>query len=291
MKFTFGIFFFLILIAGCRNPSSKPTSDKEEMKLRGPVKYIGEIEYTRTGKYTNYYSFLNSGEILEQSSFNPDGSLIRKWKCQFDPEGRKTTLQCFVKNDSLSYVLHYFYNNRGKISSTYLDQHGVYAKRSDILYNENDEVIKEVIFGMNSGIESQTDYTYAQGKVKEEKHYEKFQNRRWKQIYHFEKSKKTTTYLNDDGLLMNTVIVRMDAKDRMIAEDIYDKKNTLQKSTIYSYNRTGDFSKITVKIPSEALHQTHRYFYQYDQHSNWILLVDSLDNEIDKTLTRKIQYY
>lgn len=135
----------LAMIWACQKPpQGNIKSDLDLRNLKGNVKTITEINYTISGKYQTTILFNEDGFITEQTTYNPDGSLIRKWINEYDDQNRQLSRHCYVRNDSLSYILHYRYNSHGKLASTHvLAPDNRLITQYATQYDEKQNVIKE----------------------------------------------------------------------------------------------------------------------------------------------------
>jgi hypothetical protein len=99
VKSTAWIWFVLLpVLSSClKKQVDKLESDKDILKLQGNVKSMLDINYSVSGKYTTYFAFNKKGCIVEQTSYNNDGSLIRKWIYTYDSKNNKQKRYCYVE--------------------------------------------------------------------------------------------------------------------------------------------------------------------------------------------------
>jgi hypothetical protein len=134
------------IAVSCNKSNVQVNNELKDWRLKDTVKSVSETNYSNTGKYTTFLLFRPTGFIQEQSAFNPDGSLIRRWIFEYNSLDQKLTRSCYVLNDSLSGILHYSYNKHDNIVKEELkNPRGELISDTEFDYsvtqNENDDIL------------------------------------------------------------------------------------------------------------------------------------------------------
>lgn len=288
------IFGFLIVQIGVSCSKSNIDNDLKRWRLHGAVKSVSEIDYSHTGKYNTFLLFTPDGYIQEQSSFNPNGSLIRKWVFQYNTRNQKLSRSCYVLNDSLSGILHYSYNQDKLIEEKLLNPHGGLISETDYEYDVNRNEVERRFLNQNAKIQGRILSLYDSKKnVIEELHIDSALRQHWKL-----KNKYNQEGLNVEilYLLLNDSLIKKSTysylSDKQVGEaGFYNGKNELISKTIYQYDKhSNTTSKIIFYIPDKKI-EKHLFVYEYDKHKNWTSRKEYINDEIDDIITRKLEYY
>jgi len=295
ISYIFGLIILVEIASSCNNNKLVVNNDLKEWGLQGEVKMITEIDYSNSGKYTTYLQFNPYGFVQKQSSFNPDGSLIRKWEYKNNARNQKLVRYCYVLKDSLSGILHYSYNKDEKIvEEKLLNPKGGLISNTIHEYDGNLNEIERKFLNENSKILSRVSYKYGNKKyIIEELHSDSVTRQFWKQknIY------------NPQGL--NVEILYVTLKDSLVNRSTYSYLSNKQVGEVCSYNGKSELiSKnryeydnqlnITGKLMYYALEKTSEkrsFVYKYDQHNNWTSRYEYINNKLDDMITRKLEYY
>jgi hypothetical protein len=290
-----GFIIMAQIAVSCNKSNVFVNNEMKEWRLQGSVKSVSETDYSNTGKYTTFLLFRPNGFIQEQSAFNPDGSLIRRWIFEYNSRNLKLTRSCYVLKDSLSGILHYSYNKHDKISEEkLLNPQGELISDTEYEYDVTQNEIERRFLNENTKIQGRIIFRYDDKKnVIEEIHIDSVLRQRWKQENKY----------NRKGL--NVEILYLSLKDSLIKKStytylsnkqvgeacFYSGKNELISKTTYQYdkylNTTG---KIIFYVPDKKI-EKHLFVYEYDENNNWTSRKEYINNEIDDIITRKLEYY
>jgi len=162
-------------------------NDLQQFNLKGKVKSISEINYSTSGKYHTRILFNEKGFITEQASYNADGTLIRKWVNNYEKDICKISRYCYVLNDSLSYILRYYYNRQGKLIWTKLfNPHESLISIYSTEYDDSLNIIKETLLGEDATFKHLVFHSYnSQNKIEEDLFIDSVRNNTWKQLYQY----------------------------------------------------------------------------------------------------------
>lgn len=295
-KYTLGLIFVTLLAAACKNNSEgPPDNDLKLYKLQGPVKTISETDYSNTGKYTTYLSFNTNGFIQEQSSFNPDGSLIRKWRYEYNNQNLKITRFTYILNDSLSEILHYSYNLNDR-----LDYEKLLNSKDELIsivkheYDaKQNESAKRFLDG-KSKIQGGILYTYDDKKnVVEEVHFDSVFHQNFKQIksYTHEGFVNEIKYLSMKDSLLRRVTNSYLPNNQLGETCSYYGQNELVSKTTFEYDENLNITSKLIWSPIDKTSVKHTFQYRYDKYKNWTSRNEFVNNEPVDMITRKLDYY
>lgn len=292
---TIGLILLTLFAASCNKSSKRPDNDLTTYKLLGPVKTISEIDYSTTGKYTTYLAFNTSGFIQEQSSYNPDGSLIRKWKFEYNKRNQKTVRYSYILKDSLSEILHYSYNENNKPEGEKaLNPKGGLITETKHEYDARQNEIEKKFFDENAKILGGIRYRYDdKNNVVEELHYDSVFNQNLKQEkkYSREGLNVETVYLTmKDSILRRVTNVFL--PNKQVGETcIYYGRNELVSRTSYEYDEQLNLIRKLIYSAQDKTTETHTFEYTYDKYKNWTSRNEYLNKEPVDMIIRKIEYY
>lgn len=286
----------LCILCSCKKePSKGILNDIKQYNLKGDVKAITEINYSVTGKYLTRILFNEEGFISEQSTYNPDRSLIRKWVNTYDHDNLKISRHCYVGKDSLSYILRYYYNRQGKLIWTKLfDPNEYLVSQYSTEYDDSMNVVKETFLGEDASFKHLVVHTYDdQNKVKEEVYIDSVRNHTWKQIYQYNSLSQVKEIIlkSPDDSLINTTRFTYLNNNKVDKAYHYNAKMELQSITDYAYDPMDNIVEIIELSPDNSTHQDKTYQYSYDEKGNWTFLSESVNHQPGNIITRKIEYY
>jgi hypothetical protein len=289
-----GLILVSIISFSCNKKDIAVHNELKEWKLKGKVRSISEINYSGTGKYTTYLQFNPNGFIQEQSSFNPDGSLIRRWKFEYNDRNLKLKRSCYVLNDSLSEILYFFYNENDKITEEKLinPQGGLISDiehKYDIAQNEIERRFKDE----NGKIQNRILYKYDDNKkVIEELDSNFVLHQYWelKNIYNLEGLNVEILYLSlNDSLLKRSTYTYL---NKHVDEAcFYNNKNELISKTTYKYDSQLNVTSKLTYYPFDKKTEKRTFEYEYDKNKNWTSLKEYINNEPGDIIIRKLEYY
>jgi len=271
------------------------TNDVLKYGLQGNVKSVTEVDYSNFGKYTSIMKFDENGMIQTQSSFNPDGSLIKRWQYEYNSQLQKIKRYCYVLNDSLSGIVHYNYSSTNQvIEEFFFGDKGNLISRTKNKYDNYKNLTETISADKDSAILVSVICKYdASNKLIEEVHFDSIMHKKWKQIY---------TY-NSDGL--NTEILFQSLDGVNIKKSTYsylsnklvgvfcqfNNKNQLVLKTTYEYNDKKNFTRKQVVDYLNKTDQIHTYVYKCDKHENWVFRYEYINNKIEDVISRTFEYY
>lgn len=299
MYFRFPLLLAILIISffySCNKEQQNDiNNDIKQYNLKGSVKSIEEINYSVTGKYFTRILFNEQGYITEQASYNPDGTLIRKWVNTYDKDHLKLSRHCYVGNDSLSYILRYHYNSRGKLASTRLfDPNDYLISQYSTEYDDSLNVVRETFLGEDATYKHLVVHTYDdQNKIKEDIFIDSVRHQTWKQAYQYNKLsqvKEITLKSPDDSLIKTTRYTYL-PNNKVDKVAHYNAKMELLSTTDYTYDTMDNIVEILEYSPDNETHQNKTYQYSYDEQGNWTLLSETVNHQPGNIITRKIEYY
>lgn len=270
-------------------------SDLELRNLNGKVKIITEINYTINGKYKTILLFNEEGFITEQASYNPDGSLIRKWVNEYDDQNRQLSRHCYVRDDSLSYILRFRYNDHGKLASTQLlSPVGTLIRKYITHYDDRHNVIKETALAEDATFKHLVLHKYNdQNKVAEEIYIDSLRNNTYKQIYKYNNElliDEISLKSPDDSLIKKTRYTYL-ADKKLDKAYNYNTRGELVSVKSYTYDELSNVVEVMEIFSEDKTHRNQTFQYSYDQQGNWTFLSESVNHEPGNIITRDIEYY
>lgn len=300
INFRYGSYISVFIImaqiaASCNNNNRVVNSELKEWRLQGAVKAVTEIDYSNTGKYTTCLLFKPNGFIQQQSAFNPDGSLIRRWEFEYNARNQKLTRSCYVLNDSLSGILHYSYNEYSKIVEEKLvNPLGRLISGTDYEYDADQNETERRFLGENAKIQGRILYKYDDKKnVIEELHIDSVLHQNWKQKNKYNRKGLTVEilYLSlNDSLIKKTTYTYL--SNKQVGEAcFYNGKSELVSKTTYQYDKQLNTTHILMFYALGNKIEKHLFVYTYDRHKNWTSRMEYINNEIDDIITRKLEYF
>jgi hypothetical protein len=292
------LFIFLIIAqiaTSCNKNNQVVNNELKEWKLSGAVKAVSEIDYSNTGKYTTYLRFRPNGFIQEQSSFNPDGSLIRKWEFEYNGRNQKLARYCYVLNDSLSGIMHYSYNENNKIvEEKLLNPKGGLISKIEYEYDVNQNETERKFINENTELQGRILFRYDDQKnIIEELHFDSVMHQNWKQRNTYNTQGLMTEILHlslNDSLLNKSTYTYL--SDKQVGEVcFYNGNNELISKTTYQYDKQLNTTYKLLFYVLDKKEEKHSFVYKYDRHKNWISRMEYINDEIDDIITRKLEYY
>jgi hypothetical protein len=270
-------------------------NDYQQYNLKGKVKSISEINYSVNGKYHTVIQFNEQGFIKEQASYNPDGSLIRKWVNEYGNANLKLSRYCYVGHDSLSYILRYYYNRQGKLTLTKLfDSNDYLVSQYATEYDNNLNVVKETFLGEDSSYKNLVVHTYDdQNKIKEDLFVDSVRNHAWRQLYRYNDHMQVEEIIlksPDDSMINKTRYTYLN-NNKVDKVYHYNANMQLESITDYAYDAMDNVVEMLELTPDNNTSQSKTYQYNYDQKGNWTFLAETENHKNGNIITRKIEYY
>ena len=242
-----GLIIFILLIGSCTKNSNKINNDLKGSKLNGPVKSLTEIDYSKSGEYKTYISYNTEGNVYEQSSFNPDGSLIRKWEYSYNKLNQKISRYCYVLKDSLSGISRYKYNSKGKIIEEALfDAEAGLVSKLENRFDKNQNLIEQIFSTLKIKIQGSIIFKYdKRNKLIEELQSDSVQHKNTKINYTYNKDGLNDEILykaHKDSLIKRSTFIYLSHKLVEVACQ-YDNKNNIISKTFYEYDKCDNVIK------------------------------------------------
>jgi hypothetical protein len=286
----------LFTFSSCKEQYSENLkNDREQWNLKGDVKSLSEINYSNAGKLMTNVFFNKEGYVTKQESFNPDGSLIRRWIYTYDVDNHKLTRKCYVQKDSLSYIMYYHYNEQWKIASTNLiKSNGTEGALDKIQYNNELNRSFEMNFGENNVLENSIAYKYNNNQqIIEELFVDYIIHNKQELTYKYNNKglkEEVSSWSGKGCLLMTTEYTYLENK-LIDAEYIYNDKNKLISTTLYKYNKQRNKIKILKLSPCNKILNEQTMQYKYDRKGNWTYLFGYTNGKLKAIMSHTIEYY
>ena len=282
------------LLSSCQENSGNINNERNEWKLNGAIKSILEIDYSKTGKYKAWLLFNPAGFIQEQTTYNPDGSLIRKWNYAYNSVNQKLTRHCYVLKDSLSGILHYIYNQNGKITDEKLvTPAGFPVSDVEYQYDKNQNVVEKRFIDAHGKIIVQVKSNFESNKLIEELQLDSMAHQIGKIRYSYNKDGlniEMTSYSPQDKMVKRTRYSYL-ANRQVGQTSLYNEHDELSSKIIYKYDNQGNMIlKQTLNQPGEIT-EKRTFNYKYDNRHNWIFRYEYLNDRVEDILSRKLEYY
>ena len=282
------------LLSSCQENSGNINNERNEWKLNGAIKSILEIDYSKTGKYKAWLLFNPAGFIQEQTTYNPDGTLIRRWSYTYNSLNQKLTRQCYVLKDSLSGILHYTYNQNGKITKEKLvTPAGLPISDVEYQYDKNQNVVEKRFIDAHGKIIVQVKSNFESNKLIEELQLDSMAHQIGKIRYSYNKDGlniEMTSYSPQDKMVKRTRYSYL-ANRQVGQTSLYNEHDELSSKIIYKYDNQGNMIlKQTLNQPGEIT-EKRTFNYKYDNRHNWIFRYEYLNDRVEDILSRKLEYY
>jgi hypothetical protein len=293
------LFISIILLFAfnsCLNhPLENSKNDRELSKLKGKVKSVSEINYSGAGKCLTNIFFNKNGFITKQESFNPDGSLIRRWAYTYDSNNHPLTRKCWVQKDSLSYTMYYYYNANKKLTSTRLiKSNGILGTLDTIQYDTKMNTLVERNFGEknllgNSILKKFND----RNEVIEETYKEYIIHTQGKFTYKYNNKhlQEEVSSWTDKETLGSRIHYTYFEDNNIKKAERFNHANKLVSITNYKYDKEGNLIELIELLPDNTITKKSTYNYQYDKQGNWTSFFGYINNKIETIMTRKLEYY
>jgi hypothetical protein len=259
------------------------------------VKSVSEINYSGAGKCLTNILFNPNGYITKQESFNPDGSLIRRWIYTYDLNNHPLTRKCWVQKDSLSYTMYYNYNTTNKLTSTRLiKSNGILGTLDSIQYDPKLHTLFERNFGENNLLGNSILKKFNdRNEVIEELYVEYIIHSHGKFTYKYNSKhlqEEVSSWTNKDSLV-NRIYTTYFEDNNIKKSESYNSANMLVSTINYTYDKEGNPIEIIELSPDNKIKNKSTYNYQYDKEGNWTSFFGYVNNKLETIITRKLEYY
>jgi hypothetical protein len=297
MKLRSLFLLFLFLIALACTPHAKVATNKNDLEtwaLKGKVKNLSEINYAANGKYTTKLIFNIDGNVINQSSFNSDGSLIRRWENEYE-KGLKKLRRCYVKNDSLSYTLLYNYaTDKNLVSSRIVYGDSLSEISAAFEYDADNNLVKETTYGKDGAIEGTLSNKYNQDKrlVESEKHDLILKSSIIQDYQYNARGLKTeeSFYRPNDKKRIQRISYQYGALNKPVSITTYGPEDQILEKRTFKYDPNENIVE-TLILDDKQVQKKQTTTYTYDQHGNWVRSIVRNEEETNMIIERKYDYY
>ena len=291
---TLVIVALVLLVCSCQQNSGNVNNERNEWKLRGAVKTLSEIDYSKNGKYKAWLLFNPTGFIQEQTTYNPDGSLIRKWIYTNNQLNQKLTRHCYVLKDSLSGILHYAYNQHGKITHEKLvTPAGLPVSDVEYQYDKDMNMIEKRFSDAKGKIVVRVKNKFDNNKLIEELQLDSIGQQKGKNRYSYNSNGlniEMTSFSLQDNVIKSTRYIYLENK-QVGQATLYNQHGEINSKIVYKYDNQGNVTiKQTYNLQGE-LTEKRTYTYKYDDQHNWIFRYEYLNDHVEDIISRKLEYY
>ncbi len=264
-----------LILFSCNNEKVNNLSTDEG--IEGKVKFISESDFEAKEKFGELakdsllfkitYSYDESGNEIEESSFDSKGSLLSKMSFEYDEAGNPIESNRFNSDGSLAHKFIFKYNDQGKVRerSAYdstLDNKCIFK------YNEAGKVIEK--------------YNYYSDGTLDDKMIYKYKNQ--------DKEVEINCYNSIDSVISRTVS-KYDENGKEIESNFYNPGgNTIWLTSSNKYNADGLLVE-NIYFEIERKKSVSKYIYKFDKKGNWIEKSKYVDNKPSQITVREIEYY
>ena len=281
---------------------------------------FGEFQKQGT-KNVNIYIYNAKGDLIENSQFGSDASLIEKSTNKYNDKGNLIESIIFKSNGSIKTKSTNKYDAKYNLieTITYNSDGSVKTKRKN-QYNETDKQIESITYNSNEIIETKTTSDYdSNGNLIEMNSYNSDGNLNGKYIFDVKGNAIQHNYYREDGSLAIKSIRSYDIKGNLIELNDYYSNGKLSEKRTYKYDTKGICLEMIVYYNNAYLNRNSKeitkhdsngdrieystydlggtekektiYRYTYDLIGNWIT-ENTLENGIQTEYSeREIQYY
>jgi hypothetical protein len=180
------------------------------------------------------YTYNAQGSLVEEVSYNPDSSLLRKTLYTYDDKGNLIETVSYGSDGSLLGKAVHTYDAQGHLTEAVsYDAFGVIAYKTVYAYDDKGNLTEETVYGAGGSPISRSVHTYdAQGRRIEMTHYD---------------------LAHGAGLGIDRTV------------ETYDTQGNILELTTYYTEKAGDPEERQVPPPSKII-----YTYEWDTHGNWV---------------------
>ena len=285
-KVNLRIFFVLVLVVlyACEKKNGIEKNDLSEMGLKEQVKSIRKIGFEvkdsvlmtkgekYEGRFEEFHSFNESGNLIESVKFLPEGELYSKNVFFYDEKNALDEIQWFSEygKESISSFIHDFEGNLTSMEIKDVD--GTFRQKYTYKYDENGNNIESIWYLRNDSLISTILRSSYDGNGK------KIDNR----------------YFSSDEVLFDKESYRYDKNGLLIEREYYEHRtNKFNDSFSRVFDDGGDVVMMeTVKHNADGKvinREVERFFY--DDHHNWIKRIAYVTNNPGLIEERHIEYY
>lgn len=288
------LFVFLNVLA-CTDKAKVEMNknDLEVWDLKGKVERLSEINYAESGKYTTSILFNVDGNVIHQSSFNSDGSLIRRWVYEYG-NGLKKLRRCYIKNDSLSYTLFYVYNqDKYLVSNRIQNKTGSYTSLV-FEYDANNNLVKETNYAQNGTVESTTSNKFnCENRVEESGKHDYLLKSSIIQAFQYNTNglKTEESFCRpEDKKLMQRITYQYNALNKPASITTYGPEDQILEKKMFRYDQNGNITE-TLILDDKQVQKKQTVTFTYDHHQNWVRSIVRNNEATSMIIERKYDYY
>ena len=267
----FIMFFFTLACNGQEITDLPENNDLKTNKLFGEVKTVKEIAYKMDtdqilgASETNYNSFGFITSVINKGAYeqyNPDISNV------YDKSEVLIETVATFGSDRLKTKTNYQYINKEKIIKTVTDNFGKHQFTVFNQYDKSKQLIETKIFSKNK-LSSQT---LIQINKNNEKNVEEI-------------------FFNISGEIEEKINSQFDKTGNLIKKIRVDRNGIEMANVKFQYDGFGNAVKESHYYPDGDIEYEISSKYELDKNGNWIKKTDYIDEVVDSTVERKIEYY
>lgn len=289
------LFVFLIVLACTSNVKMATiNNDRETWALKGKVKNLNEINFAESGKYVTNLLFNTEGNVIHQSGFNSDGSLIRRWEYEYE-NGIKKLRRCYVKNDSLSCTLLYVYNQNKNLISNSIQNNADSSHVSTVFeYDSDNNPVKETNYAKDGTVEGTTTNKFNRdNRLEESEKHDYILKSTIIQAFKYNSSGLMTEesfYRPGDKKIMQRIVYHYGTFNKPASIITYGPEERILEKKIVKYDQNGNITE-TLILDDKQVQKKQTVTYIYDRYGNWVRSILRNDETTSMIIERKYDYY
>ena len=261
----------ILLFAACSKPQTQkvpvPTRQgwhKDMPELKGDVESVTATEYitfvesdklSKEFESRTEYKFNKRGDVVEQISYDRDGSVLDRCLYTYNSEHRMTKSSWIGFNDKPFFKTRYIYDNNGVLTQEVsYDGDGAMCNKSIFKYNSKGQKTEEISYDSKSALQWRVLLKYnTKGLLVEEGAYCVYGEPIYRRLYKY----------NTEGKLI---------------EEFEESCNSPMKRNTYKYDSEGRI--ITKSVCIEGEPEELKFDYHYDSMGNVVKIAPSTPNSI-----------
>lgn len=293
-----------LIFYGCFNTTKE--NDLTKDNLRGKVKSYTESSYEAVELFGNIEKgeweqssrqriFDKKGLLIEENSYNPDGSIDKRRMYKHDENGNLIEDISYNSNEEPIIKTVFIYDESGNLVEKngygyFLSIDGTLAHQWTYKYDEKGNQIEV----LNVFEKSRWTYKYdekgnvleynmhkANGSlgIKEKSKYDKMGNKIENNVY------------SSDGSLRSKYSYKYDKRGNEIEESVYHSDGSLKEKETYKYDEKGNVIEESWYNSNDILVANWKYQYDFDKKGNWIKRISFEDGKPTDIREREYEYY
>ncbi|MGC9326063.1 MAG: hypothetical protein ACP5I1_00370 [Candidatus Hinthialibacter sp.] len=280
--FTFGAVFSL---PGGADESILDPSDFED--IAGPVKSVRFEESWFTEQedgerapgdrhLSSVCTFTPGGELKERIFYDAEGNPKDRWIHEFDDQNRVIAEAKYTTGGQLITKVEYKYEEGRRSEKLIYRYDGTLEKRFKYKYNEKGRLIEADMFNPDQ-FKKRTVYSYdEEGNRTSFADYNADGDLEVKEEFYFEKDEllQSAVY-NKENELIATMTYFYDDQGRQTEVMAHIRGGRLEMRRLYEHNDRGSVTEMISYGRDGKFFDREIYSYEYDQHGNWIVKLES----------------